>query len=280
MAKKKGNTYLKNNQWWKYAISVFVILLYLLPIYAVIAMAFKSPQDLSPRLLLPNGLYFGSFQKVIENGNILNALKNTAIITVFVIVIEVIAGCLAAYPLARNRSKLNNFIMNVVLAIMMIPTLSIVVGVYTLLVSMKAVSTYWGIVLVTAAFGLPLSIFLYRNFIGAIPESLDEASAIDGASVLQTFFHVILPQLAPVTVSVIIMKGIGAWNEFDFSLYVLQKSSMYNITLTVRQFFAESSADLNAAAAGALLGILPPILVYLFLQKYFVQGALDSAVKG
>jgi len=280
MAKKKGNTYLKNNQWWKYAISVFVILLYLLPIYAVIAMAFKSPQDLSPRLLLPNGLYFGSFQKVIENGNILNALKNTAIITVFVIVIEVIAGCLAAYPLARNRSKLNNFIMNTVLAIMMIPTLSIVVGVYTLLVSMKAVSTYWGIVLVTAAFGLPLSIFLYRNFIGAIPESLDEASAIDGASVLQTFFHVILPQLAPVTVSVIIMKGIGAWNEFDFSLYVLQKSSMYNITLTVRQFFAESSADLNAAAAGALLGILPPILVYLFLQKYFVQGALDSAVKG
>ena len=119
----------------------------------------------------------------------------------------------------------------------------------------------------------------YRNFISAIPEALDEAAAIDGASVLQTFFHIILPQLAPVTVSVIIMKGIGAWNEFAFSLYVLQKPKMYNITLTIKQYFSESSTDLNAAAAGALLGTLPTILIYLALQKYFVKGTLDSAVK-
>ena len=92
--------------------------------------------------------------------------------------------------------------------------------------------------------------------------------------------RVTLQQLTPVTVSVIIMKSIGAWNEFDFSLYVLQKSNMYNITLTIKQFFSESATDLNAAAAGALLGILPPILIYLFLQRYFVQGAIDSAVKG
>ncbi len=277
---KNTNAYLKKNQWWKFVISFLVIVIYLLPIYAVIAMAFKSPQDLGPRLQLPRGLYLGSFQKSIRNGNILNALKNTAIITLGVVSIEVFAGCLASYPLARNRSRMNKAILNFILAIMMIPTLSIVAGVYKLLVTVKAVSTYWGIICVTAAFGLPLSIFLYSNFIRAIPVSLDEAAAIDGASVFQTFIHVILPQLAPVTVSVIIMKGIGAWNEFDFSLYVLQKSNMYNITLTIKQFFSESATDLNAAAAGALLGILPPILIYLFLQRYFVQGAIDSAVKG
>ena len=278
--KAKGNTFLRKNQWWKYVISAIVIVIYLLPIYAVIMMAFKSPQDLSPRLSVPKSLYLGSFEKAIKSGNLLNALKNTAIITVGVIVIEIIAGCLAAYPLARNRNRFNNFVMNVVMSMMMVPALSIVVGMYSLLVSINGISTYWGIIMVTAAFGLPLSIFLYRNFITAIPEALDEAAAIDGASVLQTFFHVILPQLAPVTVSVIIMKGIGAWNEFAFSLYVLQKSKMYNITLTIKQFFSESSTDLNAAAAGALLGILPTIVVYLVLQKYFVQGTLDSAVKG
>ena len=277
---KNVNSYLKKNQWWKFVISFLIIVIYLLPIYAVIAMAFKSPQDLGPRLSLPRGLYLGSFQKAIRNGNILNSLKNTAIITLGVVLIEVFAGCLASYPLARNRSRFNKGILNFILAIMMIPTLSIVAGVYKLLVTVKAVSTYWGIIFVTAAFGLPLSIFLYTNFIRAIPESLDEAAAIDGASVFQTFTHVILQQLAPVTVSVIIMKGIGAWNEFDFSLYVLQKSKMYNITLTIKQFFSESATDLNAAAAGALLGILPPILVYLFLQRYFVQSAIDSAVKG
>ena len=278
--KAKGNSFLRKNQWWKYVISAIVIVIYLLPIYAVIMMAFKSPQDLSPRLSVPKSLYLGSFEKAIKSGNLLNALKNTAIITVGVIVIEIIAGCLAAYPLARNRNRFNKFVMNVVMSMMMVPALSIVVGMYSLLVSINGISTYWGIIMVTAAFGLPLSIFLYRNFITAIPEALDEAAAIDGASVLQTFFHVILPQLAPVTVSVIIMKGIGAWNEFAFSLYVLQKSKMYNITLTIKQFFSESSTDLNAAAAGALLGILPTIVVYLVLQKYFVQGTLDSAVKG
>lgn len=278
--KAKGNSFLRKNQWWKYVISAVVIIIYLLPIYAVIMMAFKSPQDLSPRLSVPKSLYLGSFEKAIKSGNLLNALKNTAIITVGVIVIEIIAGCLAAYPLARNRNRFNKFVMNVVMSMMMVPALSIVVGMYSLLVSINGISTYWGIIMVTAAFGLPLSIFLYRNFITAIPEALDEAAAIDGASVLQTFFHVILPQLAPVTVSVIIMKGIGAWNEFAFSLYVLQKSKMYNITLTIKQFFSESSTDLNAAAAGALLGILPTIVVYLVLQKYFVQGTLDSAVKG
>lgn len=82
------------------------------------------------------------------------------------------------------------------------------------------------------------------------------------------------------TVSVIIMKGISAWNEFDFSLYVLQKPRMYNVTLCIKQFFSETFTDMNAAAAAALLGILPPIIAYLALQKYFVQGALDSAVKG
>ena len=278
--KAKGNSFLRKNQWWKYVISAIVIVIYLLPIYAVIMMAFKSPQDLSLRLSVPKSLYLGSFEKAIKSGNLLNALKNTAIITVGVIVIEIIAGCLAAYPLARNRNRFNKFVMNVVMSMMMVPALSIVVGMYSLLVSINGISTYWGIIMVTAAFGLPLSIFLYRNFITAIPEALDEAAAIDGASVLQTFFHVILPQLAPVTVSVIIMKGIGAWNEFAFSLYVLQKSKMYNITLTIKQFFSESSTDLNAAAAGALLGILPTIVVYLVLQKYFVQGTLDSAVKG
>ncbi len=277
---KSKNSYLKKNQWWKYLISLIVIVIYLLPIYAVLTQSFKAPTDLSSRLTLPNGLYFGSFQKAIKNGNIFNALKNTAIITVGVVVIEVIVGCLAAYPLARNRTKINKFIIDFIVAMMMIPTLSIITGIYSLLVSLKAISTFWGVVLVAAAFGLPLSIFLYRNFISAIPESLDEAAAIDGANVLQIFFRIILPQLAPVTVSVIITKGVAAWNEFEVSLYVLQKSDMFNITLTIKQFFSETSTDLNAAAAGALLGILPPIIAFLCLQKYFVQGTLDSAVKG
>lgn len=278
--KKTKNRYLHASSWWKYLLSAVILVIYLLPIYVVVVTSLKPVTDNSSRLMLPKVLYWGNYLKAMNSGGLLIAIKNTIIITVFVVIIEVFAGCLAAYPLARNRSRLNRVVKGLVMGVMMVPSLSIVVGVYSTLVKLHAISTYWGIVIVTAAFGLPLSIYLYSNFISSIPISLDEAATIDGASAAQTFLNVILPQLKPVTVSVIIMKGVGAWNEYAYSLYILQKPQMYNITLTIRQFFAESLNDLNAAAAGAVLGIVPVIIIYLFLQKYFIQGSLDSAVKG
>ena len=125
-----------------------------------------------------------------------------------------------------------------------------------------------------------MSIYMYCNFIRAIPISLDEAAYMDGAGVLRTFFQIILPQLKPVTASVVLMQAVSTWNEYGYSLYILQKKEMYNVTLTVKQFFGEQMKDLNGAAACAVIAIVPVIIVYLFLQKYFVQGTMDSAVKG
>ncbi|MEY8326576.1 carbohydrate ABC transporter permease [Lachnospiraceae bacterium 54-11] len=278
--KKTKNRYLHHSNWWKYLLSVVIVGIYLLPILVIAVTSLKPVTDHSSRLSLPEVIYWGNYLKAFNAGGLLNAIKNTMIITFFVVVIEVFAGCMGAYPLARNRSRLNKVVKALIMGVMMVPGLSIVVGVYSTLVNLHAISTYWGIIIVTAAFGLPLSIYLYSNFISSIPRTLDEAAAIDGAGAAQTFLHIILPQLKPVTVSVIIMKGVGAWNEYGYSLYILQKPQMYNITLTIKQFFAESMNDLNAAAAGAVLGILPVIVIYLFLQKYFIQGSLDSAVKG
>lgn len=276
--KSPGHTLKKN--WWKYLCSILIAVIYLLPIYIIVVTSFKPVTDHSSRLSLPDSIYWGNYIKVLGDGGLLNALKNTAIISVSVVIIEVIVGCLAAYPIARNRSKFNNALRSVIMGVMMIPPLSIVVGVYSTLASINAISTYWGLIMVIAAFGVPMSIYLYVNFIRSIPVSLDEAAAIDGAGIMQVFFYIILPQLKPVTVSVIIMKGVAAWNEYAYSLYILQQKEMYNITLTVKQYFSENMNDLNAAAAGAVVAILPMIVIYLFLQKYFIKGQLDSAVKG
>jgi raffinose/stachyose/melibiose transport system permease protein len=162
----------------------------------------------------------------------------------------------------------------------MIPSLSILVGVYSVLVKIKGISTLWGLILVTAAFGIPMTVYLYTNFITSIPEALDEAAAIDGCSVLQTYFLIILPQLKPVTVSVIILNGVSVWNEYAYSLYVLQSPKTYTLTLMISQYFSTGGKDFNGAAAAATLAILPITILYLCLQKYFIQGQLDSAVKG
>ena len=266
--------------WWKYLCSILIAVIYLLPIYVIVVTSLKPVTDHSSRLSLPRTLYWQNYINVLGDGGLLNALKNTAVISVGVVMIEVIVGCLAAYPIARNRSKFNHVIESLIMGVMMIPPLSIVVGVYSTLVSLNAISTYWGIILVIAAFNLPMSIYLYIKFIRSIPVSLDEAAAIDGAGIMQVFFYIILPQLKPVTVSVIIMRGVAAWNEYAYSLYILQQKEMYNITLTVKQYFSENMSDLNSAAAGAVVATLPMIIIYLFLQKYFIKGQLDSAVKG
>lgn len=128
-------------------------------------------------------------------------------------------------------------------------------------------------------FQLPTSIFLFTNFIVSIPKSLDEAAAIDGCPRLRIFFSIILPQLKPVTASVIIMTGVSCWNDYMFSLYFLQSPQIKSVTLSVASFFTQTQSNMGAAAAGALLGIVPIVALYLCLQKYFVKGMVDSAIK-
>ena len=266
--------------WWKYLIAVCILVVYLLPIYVVVVTSLKPVTDHTSRLLPPTEIYWENYVRAFQNSNILNAIKNSFIITVGTVLIVVVAGGPAAYSIAKDRKRLSKSMKTFVLGVMMVPGMSMVVGIYSTLVSIHAISTYWGIIAVSAAFGLPMSIYMYCNFIRAIPISLDEAAYMDGAGVLRTFFQIILPQLKPVTASVVLMQAVSTWNEYGYSLYILQKKEMYNVTLTVKQFFGEQMKDLNGAAACAVIAIVPVIIVYLFLQKYFVQGTMDSAVKG
>jgi raffinose/stachyose/melibiose transport system permease protein len=266
---------------WKYIVSLFIILIYILPIYVLVNMAFKQPTDLGSRLALPAYLDFSNFTKAFEGGKILKALCNTMLIAAGTVAIETVFGCMAAYAFARNHSRFNRFMQAFSLGVMMIPPLSILVGVYTEIVSLNGINHAWAVIAITSAFGLPMSIHLYTNFIQSIPVALDEASAIDGASVLQTFWRIILPQLKPVTVSVVILKGVGAWNDYLYPYYILQKPSNYTLVLLINQYFgsADSAQNMHGAAAVAVLCVLPLIVIYLVLQKYFIQGQIDSSVK-
>lgn len=188
----------KQPVWWKYIVAFFIILINALPLYVLIEMSLKQSTDLASRLTWPDYIYLGNYLKILKNAgqsNLLNAFKNTILVTACVVGIEVFCGCLAAYPLARLQTKFNEWIRSVNLAIMMIPPVSILVGVYSILVKFNGINTHWALILVTAAFGLPLSIYLYTNYITAIPRALDEAATIDGANRLQCFLHIILPQL-------------------------------------------------------------------------------------
>jgi len=264
--------------WWRYLITAAILLLYLAPFYVLAGVAFKMPSDASSRWVLPNYVFLENFKTALS-GKILQGIQGSLIITVCSVTLIVCVGALAAYPLARNKSKLNRFIRGFIMGVMMVPPLSILVPIYSVMKVINGISTYYGIVLLLLTFQLPLSIFVYSNFIASIPIALDEAACIDGCGPLRTFVSVILPQLAPVTASVAILTGVTCWNDYQFSLYILQRPQITSVTLAVSSFFSQVSSNAFAAAAAALLGLLPITVLFLLLQKHFIKGMVDSAIK-
>lgn len=269
----------KDRTWLQTLVALLIIALHITPFYIMVNMSLKELSDRSSRWMPALHPYFQNYPNALEHGNLLSAMWNTWIIALLSVIIIVVAGAMAAYPLARKASRRNRIILTLIVGVMMVPQLSILVPLYKEMVALKGINHLWGIVIVSATFHLPMAIYMYSNFIRSIPKDLDEAAMIDGCSMMQSFFYVILPCLKSTTVSVIILNGVGIWNDYQFQLYFLQKPAMRTITLAITTFFTDSKQDLGAAAAAAFIVVLPPVLAYIFLQKYFVKGAMDSAVK-
>lgn len=267
-------------RWAVYLFLVIVCLVQLVPFWLAICQSTKPASDLSSTLVPRfNDIHWSNFSDAINEGGILRAILNSVIVTVGTTVLTCIVGAMAAYPLARRRTRWNKFVSSFILALMMIPPLSILVPLYTFLVRIGGVNSYWGTILVLATGNLPLAIFLYTAFIRAIPRSIDEAGMVDGAGPMRIFFTLILPLLKPVTATVIIMTGVGAWNEYALSGYLLSDQSMQTIAPRVASFFSAQSNNLGAGAAAALIAALPIIIAYMFLQRYFIEGMVAGSVK-
>lgn len=262
--------------------AVIVILLcgiQLIPLYITVTVSLKPQTDVSSFWVLPASPYLQNFLTAVKAGNLLRAYANTFIITLFTTVSVLLLATMAAYPLARYPSRFNRKISTFFLSIMMIPALSLLVPIYVLLLRMGGISKYQGIVPVHVAFNLPLAIYMFSNFIRTIPGELDEAALIDGCSVYSIFYRIIVPLLKPVIVSVIILTAVPVWNDYQYSVYFLHRPQMRVVTLAVASFFQQSGSDPHIAAAAALLVIFPVLLLYIILQKYFIRGMVDGAIK-
>ena len=264
-----------------FVVSFILILIYLLPIYILITMSLRTLQDTGSMLKLPSIINLGNYISAFQDASLLKGFKNSVIVVLITLVVEIIFSALGAYGIARSSNKLSNFIRQGSMAIMMIPSTALLVGTYSLMVKLHMSNTLWGLALLTAATGMAGSMFMYVNFIVSIPVALDEAAMIDGASMLQTFFFIIMPQLKAITVTRIIMSATGCWNQYLMPMYLLQDKTKHTIILVIKAAFNNSSGVSNVprACATCVIGILPIIILYLFLQKYIIEGQIDSAVK-
>ena len=199
--------------------------------------------------------------------------------TVIATALTCILGALAAYPLARRGIAVNKAIYAAIVALIMVPPLSILVPLYSFLTDLGGANTYWGVIAVMVTGQLPMSVFLYTAFVRSIPISLEEAAAIDGAGPIRTFFAIVLPLLKPVTATVIILTSVNIWNEYALSGYILGKPAVRTIAPAIASFFSQSANNLGAAAAASLIAVIPVLVAYLFLQQYFIHGMIAGAEK-
>ena len=263
----------------KNLLALLIIAIHISPFYVLVIMSLKTRRDFSSRWIPPLAPTLDNFTLALKGGDLMHSILNTAIIVLISTALIIVIGAMSGYPLARYGTKFSKTLSLLLLGVMMVPPLSVLVPLYRELVMINGLNTFWGIIILSITYGLPTSVFMYTNFIHTIPVALDEAALLDGCSKYAIFFRIIMPSLKPVTASVAILTGINIWNDYSFQLYVLQKPKLRTITLMLRSFFAEGNTNLNAAAAASCIAILPLIIIYLFLSKYFVQGVVDSAVK-
>jgi raffinose/stachyose/melibiose transport system permease protein len=206
------------------------------------------------------------------------AFINSIVLTVVSVAVLVVLSAMVAYVLQRRQSRWNGVINFLVLSGLIIPPA--VVPTVWVLQRLGLFKTLTGLIFIEIAFGLAFCILLFRAFIATIPRDLDEAALLDGASPTRLFFRVIFPLLRSVMMTVIIVQSVAIFNDFANPLYFLPGDENATVQLTVFNFQSQFNTQYNLLFADILLITIPPLLLYLFLNRRIVEGMTAGAVKG
>ena len=263
-------------------VMVLIALLWFVPIYYLIVTTFKTQQDatLNP-LGLPQVWEFGNYIKAWIKMEYPRAFFNTLIITVCSVFILVFIGTLAGYALARSKTRISNLLFLVFLAGLIVPFQMNVISQYRIIKELHLMNTLLAVILVDVAINMPQTVFLFKEFIeNSVPWELEEAAIIDGCSVPGRVFHVVLPLLKPIVSTTVIIVSLNVWNEFMTPLLFLQTRNNSVILQEVSRNIGQFSTDWATMFPMLMLGVIPLMIFYVFMQKYIIAGVAAGAVKG
>ena len=254
-------------------------LLIVIPISIVVLGSFKtSAETLVPNLNLPERWMWSNYVYVYEKGKIGRALLNSVFLTTVVVLICLIISALCAFVLSRRKNRYTKaadmlFKMGMIAPMSVIPTL-------LLMQKLHLSGTYLSAILLYTAINLPWAVFIYSNFMRALPRTLEEAAIIDGCGPFRLFMNIVFPLLKNVTVTNIVVIAMGVWNDFMLPIYVFTSSSTWTLPMSVYNFYGLYFRDWNYVFADLIITSLPMVLLYLFAQKYIVSGLMAGSVKG
>ncbi len=263
-----------------YLILIILALVAIGPFLWLVSTALKSQNEnifQYPPQFIPQNITFSNFTGVWNSIPFVTYIINSFIVVGFTVLFNLALSSLAAYPLARMNFKGKTLIFYGVLATIMVPFQVIMVPVYLMALRLNLADSYAGLILPFAvnAFG----IFLMRQAFLAIPKELEEAAVIDGCGVFGIWFRILLPLAKPALATLAVFTFAGAWSEFLWPSILLSKQEMYTLPVGLNHLQGVFSANWRYIAAGAVISMIPILLFFLFLQKYFINDTMQGALK-
>ncbi len=270
-------------RWWRVIVYLFLgifILTSIGPLILTLTSSFKTMHDVLafPPSVLPAPWIWDNYQFILSNPLFLRWMLNAFIYAAGAMLLNVLFSAMAGYALGRIQFRGRELILLVTLGIMMIPTAVTLIPKFLVVNNLHLANTYFALIL--PAMAQPFSVFIMVQFMKGLPKELEESASIDGASRLRTFFQIVLPQVKPAITAVAILTFQGAWNDFQWPLVAMGTQDMY--TLPVGLFFFKSAhyTQYNLLLAGSVFNTLPVLLLFFIFQRYFIEGAVASGVKG
>lgn len=256
-------------------------ILFVLPFYWMVRTSLMSVENifLYPPQLIPNPMVWGNYVEMWQTGPFLHWLKNSAIVTLTVMIGETLTSMLVAFGFARTRFPGRDKLFVFVLASLMIPFYVVLVPRYILFRDLGWINTLYPLI-VPELFGSAFSIFVLRQFFLTLPLDLDEAATVDGASQWTILWRIIAPLSKPAIATVAVFSFIGHWNDFVQPLIYLQTPEALTLAVGIRWFSGRFATEFHLLMAVSVVALLPIILIFFFAQKQFIQGIALTGVKG
>lgn len=267
-----------------YSLLAILMAFVLFPLYYVAVMAFRPEGDIlrQPIAYYPdlNNLTLANFNVVWNTMGLASFFRNSLLIAGSATLVVTMIAILVGYSLSRFQFRGKRSFLLALLATQFIPGALVLIPMYLLMQSFGIAGTRLSVVLAYISFQLPFNAVLMRGFVGNIPIELEESSLIDGCSRMQGIYRIVLPLLVPGIVAVGAFAFVGTWNEFLFAFMFLASGDRFTVPVGLNYMLGQYGTRYGSLAAGSLLALLPPVLLFFYLQKYLVTGISAGAVKG
>lgn len=252
------------------------------PLLYMVATAFKGAayvQEVPPRLI-PEQISLENFETAFNSRNFGRAFLNSAGVALSTTFLVTALASMMAYAFARFDFPGKRALFTLLLIMLMIPGVVLLIPQFILAKNLSLLNSLPGLVLVYSAGPLAFNSFLLRGFFESLPREMEESAVIDGASALTIFWRIMLPLAAPAISTVAVFSFLGAWDEYLLALNFLTDESLRTLPIAIANFRGQHATNWGLVFAGSLTAVVPTVLLFIFFQRYFIQGLTSGAVRG